>query len=225
MSIRSSVNPSPASTARERSQARAVRGRTSTSRTWLRHRRRQHDRQRTNHSASIPAAEKMPGVLAVFITETLSRCTVQRRAFESESRAGRNRPPFEDDNVYYYGQFVALVIAETFEQGAGRGCQGTVNTTTSKPQVRLSQAPAPGDPPMFEYSRGDAESAFRQAPVKIRPHLHHPGRNPQSDGDARDHRRVEKSKDKLTLYETTQGVVNHHNTASRCSTCRWKTSR
>ena len=29
------------------------------------------------------------------------------------------RPPFEDDKIYYWGQFVAVVVAETLEQAKG----------------------------------------------------------------------------------------------------------
>ncbi len=40
----------------------------------------------------------------------------RRGRWKSQSQPGESRPPFEDENVYYYGQFVAMAVAETFEQ-------------------------------------------------------------------------------------------------------------
>ena len=61
-------------------------------------------------------AEKMPGVLAVFHHGNFDKLYRPAGAFEDQSRPGESRPPFEDENIYYYGQFVALVVADTFQQ-------------------------------------------------------------------------------------------------------------
>src|SRR5688500_16392125 len=64
----------------------------------------------------IGAAERAPGVLAVLHRgniPTLNRCPDQMK---DGLKASEQRPPFEDDTIYYAGQFVAVVIAETFEQ-------------------------------------------------------------------------------------------------------------
>jgi xanthine dehydrogenase YagR molybdenum-binding subunit len=163
-------------------------------------------------SIDTSVAEKMPGVLGIVHHGNVEPMYRPAQGFERMIRAGETRPPFEDDIVYYYGQYVALVVAQTFEQGQAAAAKVRVNYETSKPQVRLSQAPAPGDPPIFEYSRGDAESAFAQAPVKIDYTYITPV---ETHNPMETHATIavwNKSKDKLTLYETTQGVVNHHNT-------------
>ena len=126
---------------------------------------------------------------------------------------GESRPPFEDENVYYYGQFVALVIAETLEQAQDAAAHVHVEYEAQRPLVRLDQAPVPSKPPQAHYARGDAEAALRQAAVQfdatyITPVETH---NPMEM-----HGTIAVwDKGKLTLYETTQGVVNHHNVAAQ----------
>ena len=60
------------------------------------------------------AAEKMPGVRAI-----LHRANVGKiyRSIQGPGFAGiceERRPPFEDDVVRYYGQYVALAVADSF---------------------------------------------------------------------------------------------------------------
>src|SRR5580704_5686085 len=117
-------------------------------------------------SIDSSAAEKMPGVLGVVHHGNVEPMYRPAQGFERMIRAGETRPPFEDDVVYYYGQYVALVIAETFEEAQAAGAAVRVNYQTTKPLVLLGQAPAPKDPPVFKYSRGGAESAYAQAAVK-----------------------------------------------------------
>ena len=50
------------------------------------------------------------------ITATRSRSSARRSRSSDDSHPGESRPPFEDDTVYYYGQFVALVVANTLQQ-------------------------------------------------------------------------------------------------------------
>src|ERR1700736_3723749 len=63
----------------------------------------------------MAAAEKMPGVRAIFHRENIGRifCSVQGQGFEGI--VDERRPPFEDDVVRYYGQYIALAVADTFE--------------------------------------------------------------------------------------------------------------
>src|SRR5215468_9636807 len=61
------------------------------------------------------AAGKMPGVRAILHRENIGRI------FRSVPEPGfggiceERRPAFEDDVVRYYGQYVALAVADTFE--------------------------------------------------------------------------------------------------------------
>ena len=128
-------------------------------------------------------------------------------------RAGETRPPFEDEHIYYYGQYVALVIAETFEEAQAAAPKVRVDLSRpKKPRVQLQ--------PTSRQSRSRRRSTraamprahSRRLPVKlIRPTL-----TPvETHNPMEMHATIavwNEAKDKLTLYETTQGVVNHHNT-------------
>src|ERR1700745_704628 len=58
------------------------------------------------------AAEAMPGVLLA--THHGNVTPALRNA--SGGRNSESRPAFEDETVYYWGQYVAAVVAETYEQ-------------------------------------------------------------------------------------------------------------
>src|SRR5690606_1798570 len=63
-------------------------------------------------SIDVSGAESAPGVVAVLhLGETpgFFRCP-------EDVSVGERRPPLEDRRVHYGGQFVAVVVAETFEQ-------------------------------------------------------------------------------------------------------------
>ncbi|HEX4036493.1 MAG TPA: xanthine dehydrogenase family protein molybdopterin-binding subunit [Acidobacteriaceae bacterium] len=156
------------------------------------------------------AAERMPGVLAVLHhgnTEPLFRPAGQWE----HSRASEARPPFEDDNVYYYGQYVALVVANTFEQAQEAARRVKIEYDAQKPSISFDDGPVP-QKPRVHYARGNAADAFASAPVKIDETYELPAEthNPMEmhatiavwDGD------------KVTLYETTQGVMNHQQVMS-----------
>ena len=157
------------------------------------------------------AAERMPGVLAILHHGNTRPLFRPAGHFEQNSRAGEVRPPFEDDNVYYYGQFVALVVANTFAQAQEAAAKVKIDYQAKMPIVDVGDAPTPS-PPRIHYSRGDAAPAFASAPVKvdqtyvIPTETHNPMEMHATiaawDGD------------KLTLYETTQGVVNHQHVMS-----------
>ena len=158
----------------------------------------------------LSTAERMPGVLAVLHhgnTEPLFRPAGQWE----HSRASEARPPFEDDNVYYYGQYVALVVANTFEQAKAAADAVKVQYSAQKPSVSFDDGPIP-ERPRVHYTRRDADQAFESAPVKVDETYEIPveTHNPMEmhatiavwDGD------------KVTLYETTQGVMNHQQVMS-----------
>src|SRR5258708_14608975 len=63
------------------------------------------------------AAEKMPGVRAIFHRGNIGRLlrAADNHHFGADmSRLDEHRPPFEDDLIRYYGQYVPLAVADTF---------------------------------------------------------------------------------------------------------------
>src|SRR5919106_5952177 len=61
------------------------------------------------------AAEKMPGVRAILHRENIGKIFRSTLGQGFEGICEERRPPFEDDIVRYYGQYVALAVADTFE--------------------------------------------------------------------------------------------------------------
>jgi xanthine dehydrogenase YagR molybdenum-binding subunit len=158
------------------------------------------------------AAERMPGVLTIIHHGNADPLFRTAGPFEPNSRTSESRPPFEDDSVYYYGQFVALVVANTFEQAQEAAFRVKVQYKEEKPAVHLADAPAPQGPPVKNYSRGNAEQAFASAPVKLDQTYMTPV---ETHNPMEMHGTIAVwSGDKVTLYETSQGVVNHHGVMS-----------
>lgn len=156
-------------------------------------------------------AEKMPGVIAVLHNGNTPPLFRPAERLE-HSRAGEIRPPFEDEEVYYYGQYVALVVANTLEQAKDAANHVKVVYDAKKPVVLLSEAPAPQGPPRVHSTRGDAESAYESAPVKIDETYTIPVEvhNPMEMHAAM----AKWDGDKLTMYGTTQGVMNYRKVLS-----------
>ena len=161
------------------------------------------------------AAEKMPGARAVFHRGNIGRIFRSTPAPGFDRVCLERRPPFEDDVIRYYGQYIALAVADTFE--AAKAAADAVRATYSKEKPNVeSRLEAGNDPdvvltaygPMerLQSHRGDAEAAFASAPVKLDETYVTPAEthNPLElhsttaiwDGQL------------LTLYDSTQGVVN-----------------
>jgi xanthine dehydrogenase YagR molybdenum-binding subunit len=161
-------------------------------------------------SIDTGAAEKMPGVRAIYHRGNLGKIfrAAANGKFDAEmSKVDEARAPLEDDVVRYYGQYVALAVADTFEQASAAADAVKVEYRESAPNVDADLAP--GKKPKVESERGDADKAYREAPVQVDevyvlpPETHNPIELHASvavwDGTS------------FTLYETTQGVANHRN--------------
>jgi len=61
------------------------------------------------------AADRMPGVRAIFHRENIGKIFRSIPELGFEGITEERRPPFEDDVVRYYGQYIALAVADTFE--------------------------------------------------------------------------------------------------------------
>jgi xanthine dehydrogenase YagR molybdenum-binding subunit len=156
------------------------------------------------------AAEAMPGVRAIFHRGNLDRIFRATPRFSARTDAGfldEPRPPFEDDVVRYHGQYVALAVADTFEQAKAAADAVRVEYRVRKPDV--GHELEPDGEPEVQSERGDAAAAFASAPVKI---------DATYDMAAETHNPIELHATVAlwegavcTLYETTQGVVNHRN--------------
>ncbi|MDU8541657.1 MULTISPECIES: xanthine dehydrogenase family protein molybdopterin-binding subunit [Pseudomonas syringae group] len=162
-------------------------------------------------------AKAMPGVVDIFHHgnfPALHRTPNTKLSFAkmlSASKADEHRLPFEDDRIYYPGQFVALVVAESYEQARAAAYRVTVEYD-ERPAVkdldegmRVNGARDGG----AGHNRGKPDSAFDSAKVKVDQtyttpvEVHNPMEMHASTAWWQD--------GKLFVYESTQGVVNHRN--------------
>jgi xanthine dehydrogenase YagR molybdenum-binding subunit len=165
-------------------------------------------------SLDTSAAEKLPGVLLILHHGNTSGI------YRNGPGSGRNsegRPPLSDNTVSYWGQYVAVVVAETFAQANAAAAAVRVQYDADKPNVGTNLSdpmPAIGAPggPHIQSHRGDPDAAFASAPIKIDyiystpVETHNPMEMHATTAVWRGPR--------VTLYESSQGVVNHHSVMS-----------
>jgi xanthine dehydrogenase YagR molybdenum-binding subunit len=161
------------------------------------------------------AAEKMPGVRAVFHRANIGKIFRSVMGKGMDGICIERRPPFEDDVIRYYGQYVALAVADTFE--AAKAAADAVRVTYSKDKPNVNpDLKAEDDPQVVETTygpehrlqseRGNPDAAFASAPVKLDQtyvtpsETHNPielqGTTAIWDGQM------------LTLYEESQAIFN-----------------
>ncbi|MEY2542131.1 MAG: xanthine dehydrogenase YagR molybdenum-binding subunit [Verrucomicrobiota bacterium] len=163
----------------------------------------------------IAAAEKMPGVRAVLHRANIGKIFRSTPGTGFEGICIERRPPFEDDVIRYYGQYVALAVADTFESAKAAADAVRVTYSKEKPNVE-SDLKAEEDPETVSTSygpekrlqseRGNPDAAFASAAVKLDQtyvtpaETHNPielqGATAIWDGST------------LTLYEESQAIFN-----------------
>ncbi|MGB6966310.1 MAG: xanthine dehydrogenase family protein molybdopterin-binding subunit [Xanthobacteraceae bacterium] len=151
-------------------------------------------------------ARQMPGVRAVLKRGDLPPMKKLTANFGEALMLDEPRPPLDDDVVRYYGQYVALAVADTFEQAKAAADAVAVTYAAETPNV---------DPHLVATDtkvvseRGNAEESLASAPVTIDAHY---AIAPETHNPIETHATVATwDGNELTLYETSQGVVNHRN--------------
>jgi len=154
-------------------------------------------------SLDTTAAEKLPGVLLVLHHGNIGPLF----RIAGHGRNSEDRPPFEDEVIYYWGQYAAVVMAETLEQATAGAAAVRVQYDSTKPNVSPVLSDELAAPPHTESKRGDTDAGFKGAPVQLDETYSTPAEthNPMEmhattavwDGN------------KYTLYESSQGVMNH----------------
>ncbi|MBV9584845.1 MAG: xanthine dehydrogenase family protein molybdopterin-binding subunit [Alphaproteobacteria bacterium] len=173
----------------------------------------------------VSRAQAAPGVLAVVTPENAPHLP-QAAPGQSETTGPLVAKPLLQDNlVYYNGQHIAVVVADTLERAQQAAALVRAQYREAEAEIRmqdgLRNAYAPlhfrngARPP--DSRRGDPETAFASAPAKIdaaytTPVEHH---NPmellatialwEGDGDNK----------RLTVYNATQGISNTRNALAK----------
>lgn len=115
----------------------------------------------------LDAARRMPGVIDIFHHDHFPDLYRTPSSFAEENMVDETRLPFEDDQVYYPGQFVALVVAETFAQARAAAYRVHVDYSADAHAVNFEQAQARDAKPQpaagSGHSRGEPDRAFAAA--------------------------------------------------------------
>lgn len=150
-------------------------------------------------SLDASAAEKMPGVLLVY--------------HHGNMEPAYKIAAFEDDKINHFGQYVAVVIAETAEQARAAAEAVRVEYDAETPDVRTELWKGFNGEMHEAWRRGDPDTALKQAPVTVDEMYSTPvethnvmemhGTVAAWDGDH------------VTLYESTQAVAGHRRTMAK----------
>jgi xanthine dehydrogenase YagR molybdenum-binding subunit len=154
-------------------------------------------------------AEKMTGVVAVYHRANIGKLYRVPPAAGMSLILDERRPPLEDDQVRYYGQYVAVVVADTMEQARAAAEAVKVKYNREQPDAhsRMLGSALTTEKPDEKSKRGDTAAALKSAGTKVDAvytipvETHNPIELHASvavyDGE------------RFTLYETSQAVGNH----------------
>ena len=153
------------------------------------------------------AALAVPDVVAVFDHHNIGTLHSRPSSWEHGSFTDEHRAPLSGDDVQYYGQYVALVVAKTLEAAA----EGAA-------LVRVTYAPEPPRISPIHYDegarslgshRGDPDAAFAASPITLDQIYRTPV---ETHNPIELHASVAVWEGRaVTLYETSQAVANHRN--------------
>jgi xanthine dehydrogenase YagR molybdenum-binding subunit len=153
----------------------------------------------------VSQAEKMAGVLAVYHRKNLGKLFRTVPTDGLDAYLDEKRPPFEDDVIRYYGQYVAVVVAYTLEQAQAAASAVTVTYKPDQPNV--SDELEYDDHLTIVSKRGDPDQVFQSAAFKLDEAYRTPV---ETHNPIELHATVALwDGHKFTLYETSQAVVNH----------------
>jgi xanthine dehydrogenase YagR molybdenum-binding subunit len=161
-------------------------------------------------------AEKMPGVRAIYHRGNIGKIARTTLGEGFDGIADERRPAFEDDVVRYYGQYVALAVAETFETAKAAADAVRVEYAEEKPNVEthLSEDDEPETVATtfsmrnrLQSERGDADAAFDKADVTLDQTYVTPT---EAQNPLELHATTAMwDSDQLTIYDSSQGVCNY----------------
>jgi xanthine dehydrogenase YagR molybdenum-binding subunit len=165
----------------------------------------------TIKSIDTSRAESMPGVKAVYHRQNIGKIYRTAPPVGFSGILDERRPPFEDDTVRYYGQYVAAVVASMYEQAVAAANAVKVIYSVETPDV--GERLATDEKPNIDSHRGDPDAAFSTAAVKIDETYATPV---ETHNPIELHASVAAwDGQNFTLYETSQAVVNHRDVAAQ----------
>jgi xanthine dehydrogenase YagR molybdenum-binding subunit len=163
-------------------------------------------------------AEALPGVIAVItFKNSMSLHTLAGGSDPGQGKFGeKDLLPLQSDRIFYDGQHIAIVVAETFQIAEHGASLLKVEYDEEKPVYELEQSLADAFQPatalgggQAQAHRGEADKALADAEVKMEetyttPVYHHNAMEPHATT-------AEWKGRKLTIYDSTQSVVGSKN--------------
>ena len=157
-------------------------------------------------------AEKSAGVLKIVTHLNAPRLKAIDLKAKTGGNLGEQLVPLQDESVHYFGQYIALVIAETYEQARAAAALVKVNYSKQKHAIDLTTSLINGYKPQkvqgedAQLNEGKTAPVFSAAADKINnlyttsTENHHPMEPHATIA-------VWEGSNKLTLYDATQGVM------------------
>lgn len=168
----------------------------------------------TVNDFNIEAAERCPG----FITFLSYKNAPKLRPIDPAVKTGGTQadfiPPLQENRVNYFGQYIGIVVAETYEQARAAVNLITVSYTQAAPAINLKRELPKGTFPQdtstgtpAQLNSGKAAPVLAAAPVKFEQvyqtsnENHHPMETHATLA-------LWEGTDRLTLYDSTQAVTS-----------------
>jgi xanthine dehydrogenase YagR molybdenum-binding subunit len=120
----------------------------------------------------LSAAKSAPGIVSILTRENAPQFKPYPDNLTKNGAPGESRVPLQDDNVYWVGQHLGVVVAETFEQATHAASLVRVQYEAKPPLVSLADT-TPVQPEKFiareklQAKRGDVNGALASASRKI----------------------------------------------------------
>src|SRR5437763_9342480 len=169
----------------------------------------------------LAAAQAVPGVLAILTPDSAPQLQKAAEASNPTAPDVLRIPLLQDKGVYYNGQHIALVVADTLQRAQQAAALVKVEYREAEAQIRMQDALGSAYPPKnfrngtrpSDSRRGDPEAALASAPVKIdatytTPVEHH---NPMEPHAAIALWEGAGDNNHLTVSSATQGISNTSN--------------
>jgi xanthine dehydrogenase YagR molybdenum-binding subunit len=167
-------------------------------------------------SMDLSAAEKAPGVLAI-LTHANAPKLKTMPAFTAGGGAAESRIPLSDNNIYHAGQYIGVVVADTFERATHAAELVRVTYTQQPPLIEMeklrSQAVMPkgkvlgkpADTVRGNFQQGLADGKVRVEETYTTPTEHH---NPMEMHATT----AVWERNRLTVYDATQNIFGTRKT-------------
>lgn len=158
----------------------------------------------------VTGAQKAPGVLAVITHLNAPKLNNLEEENFAIGKLGEKLMPLQSNQIYYDGQNIGIVVAETFEQARYAASLVQVTYDEQKPIFEIEQGLSQAYKPSqffgeeVQVERGDVDKGLAETDVRVEatyttPIEHHNPMEPSASTAIWDG-------DRLTIYDTTQWV-------------------